>query len=309
MGRIVVIANSKSTRERSAGTWRRVERRLHDVFGDGADIRFTSESVDATRRARAALQDGAPWLAAAGGDGTVQEVVNAFFDAGGRAQYPDIPLSFIPCGTGNDWVRTLGLPSDPAGAVDALARPRDRRVDVGWARFRGLNGLDEERAFLNVAEAGVGARVVRRQKASLGRLDPRLGFMIGALLEGVRYARCPFRLVVDGEKEVETEPLLALIVAGGRYVGAGMHCAPMARLDDGLLEVIALGDVGWFDLIRNLRSFFRGGHLDHPKVRHRSARSIEVSARREVLLQLDGEVVGTLPLAIRVLPGALRVRY
>ena len=117
------------------------------------------------------------------------------------------------------------------------------------------------------------------------------------------------RLVVDEGIPVDAGPTLSLIVACGRYFGAGMNCAPMASPDDGLFEVITLGDFGAAELLFKVRRFFSGTYLSDPKVHHRSVRAIEATSEERVLLEMDGELVGTLPVRIRVLPSALAIRY
>ena len=305
---LLVIANGRFQRGRAGRRWEKVAVRLRELFGSGVEICFTSGVGDATRRAREALQCGVGWLAAAGGDGTINEVVNGYFENGRNIQ-PKTPLSFLPGGSGNDWVRTLCLPTNIGLAVEALVQSRLHIVDVGLARFRGVNGTGAERVFLNVAEAGVGGRLIACQKDIGWLLRSGLGYRLASMTTALFYAPVKYQLIMDGNEVLSARPLLSLIVASGCYFGGGMRCAPMARPDDGLLEVITLGDFGWFEIIRKMKRFFNGDYLRDPKVSHCSVRTLQASSSTRVFLELDGEFAGTLPATFEVLPRALQLRY
>jgi YegS/Rv2252/BmrU family lipid kinase len=308
MAELLVIAHGKLQRGPMLRTWAGASERLRQIFGDRVEIRFTAAPGDATRLAREALRDGVDWLVAAGGDGTIHEVVNGFF-RGPENVGPRASLSFLPCGSGNDWVRTLNIPASTLEAVERLPTSRIRFVDVGFAGYQAQDGSAMERVFLNVAEAGVGGRVVTHMKEGLFPALGGVSYRLSTIAAALTGSRPELRLAFDGNPIVSSGPALSLIVAGGRYFGAGMHCAPMARPDDGLLEVITLGDFGRVELLLKARRFFSGSYLDDPKVRHRSVRMIEATSDERVLLEMDGELVGTLPARIRVLPGALAIRY
>jgi len=305
---LLVIANGRLGKGLARARWQRALDRLRELFGNGVEIYFTKGRGDATRRAREALLAGVGWLAAAGGDGTFHEVVNGYFDRGRNIQ-PKSALSFFPCGSANDWTRTLGVPGSLLASVEALTNSTIHKVDVSLARYQGLSGAAEERVFINVAEAGIGAEVVRRWLSRFRILRSRTAYLLTAVSASLSYVPKRLQLVFDGQTAVATEPLLVLIVAGGRYFGAGIHCAPMAAVDDGLLEVITLGNFSTREIPRQLSNFIRGEYFDHPKVTHRSAKSIEASAGEKVFLELDGELVGSLPFTISILPQALWTRY
>jgi diacylglycerol kinase (ATP) len=305
---LLVIANGRFQRGRNGRRWDRVEVRLRELFGNGVEIRFSSGKGDATRYAREALVAGVGWLAAAGGDGTINEVVNGYFEKDRNIQ-PKSPLSFLPCGSGNDWVRTLGLPIDLLKAVEALAHASPHLVDVGHVRYQGLDGTVEERIFLNIAEAGVGGRMTAGKGVAGWLPSGRLGYHLGSLATALMHRPQCLQLVIDGTTGLATGPILSLIVAGGRYFGGGMHCAPMARPDDGLLETITLGDFGWAEILLKIGSFFSGSYLDDSKVTHRSVHSLEAIGGSMVYLELDGELAGTLPATFTVLRHSLQLRY
>ncbi len=308
MADLLVIANGRFQRGPAGRGWEAVMLRLRQLFGEGVEIKFTARREHATELAREALASGTGWIAAAGGDGTINEVVNGYFEKGQNLR-PGVPLSFLPCGSGNDWARTLGLPPDILMAVEGLARASLHTVDVGHARFRNFDGSVGERVFLNVAEAGAGGRLVAKRSTGGGYVRRRLGYRLDSLATALAHPAQNFRLIIDGSTETDSGPILSLIVAGGRYFGGGMHCAPMARPDDGYFEVITLGDFGWAEILTKIATFFSGTYIRDRKVTHRSVSSLEASSDGEVYLEMDGELAGTLPAAFTVLPLALQLRY
>ncbi len=308
MNELLVVAHGKLRHGSAGRIWARAESRLKEIFGNDVEIRYTAGAGDAVRLTRAALKAGSDWIAAAGGDGTTHEVVNGFFD-GSRNIRPTAALSFIPCGSGNDWARTLGIPLSAVDAASALPGSHVRPVDVGQVTYTKPDGSRTERIFLNVAEAGVGGELVSRMNSRGAIARSRIGYRLGTIEVALTYPRPRLNLALDGAPAISAGPVLSLIVAGGQYFGAGMKCAPTASPDDGLLEVVVIGDFGAVELLRKIHRFFSGTHLSEPKIFHASARSVEVSSDSQVLLELDGELVGALPASFRVLPGVLAVRY
>ncbi|HYK89596.1 MAG TPA: YegS/Rv2252/BmrU family lipid kinase [Acidobacteriota bacterium] len=303
---LIVIANGKYQSGPAAVRWGRAEVRLRETFGDRVEISYTSHPGDGRRLSREALLHGAAWLAAAGGDGTIHEVVNGFFDEC-RNISPEARLSFVPCGNGNDWIRTLGLPSGGPDAVDSLARGHTRQVDVGYAEFRNLLGKSEGRIFINIAEAGLGAKVLENLNQRSGLVRTPRSYVAAALAASFAYSPRTLKLALEGGTFFASEPLLSLIVANGRYFGAGMKCAPMARPDDGCLEVIAVGNFARMEILLYLPSFIRGTYLGKTKVKHYSVSSVDLASEERILFELDGELAGALPANIRILPQALRL--
>ncbi len=305
---LLVIANGRFQRGLAASRWDRAIARLREIFGNRIEIQFTSRRGEGTLLARRALKDGVGWLAAAGGDGTIHEVVNGYFDHAGNL-HPKSPLSFLPCGRGNDWLRTLGASTNLFEMIEDLVRARVYHVDVGYARFMNLEGEMAEEMFINIAEAGMGANALARLErgAILKRLP--IPYLASAVIAALNYSPRRLQMILDGRTAISTEPLLSLIAANGCYFGAGMHCAPMARPDDGLLEVISIGDFGKTEIILSLPRFISGTYLGKRRIKHLSVKTIELSCAEKMLLELDGEPVGTLPATLGILPRALQLRY
>ncbi len=251
----------------------------------------TTGSGQATVLAREALRAGYKTVIAVGGDGTVNEVANGFFDEQHRIINPEARFGLIPCGSSNDLARTLGQTSIRA-ATEVVLGGRCRPMDVGRVTCYGPGQERVTRHFLNVADLGMGGQTVRRM-----RTLPRLGnstimFLVAACLAVLSHRDVAARVCIDGDNEIAVE-LAILVVANARYFGGGMFIAPAARVDDGLADILWLGGARRRRLLLELMPrLYRGTHIGRPGVFHDTARTITVRTEGELLIQVDGELIG-----------------
>ena len=243
------------------------------------------------------------YLIAVGGDGTVNEVANGALQSG-----VDLPtLGILAYGTANDLVRTLGLRGDVDELVTLLASDRRQAIDVGSIRYRDAEGSEQSRYFLNAADIGIGAEVVRH-------LNNRQRF-VGSNLHYLRSIIASLRAYQHRELSVRSNTgldwrgrSLALVAGNGRYFGSGLCVAPGARLDDGELFVTLVGDASTWDFMRNLSRLKRGTPLNHPEVHYYQARSLTVEHRDQVApVEVDGELLGYTPVQIDLIPRRLEI--
>jgi len=265
---------------------------------------MTSGPGDAIELTRRAVQASVPTLVAAGGDGTIHEVVNGFFDSG-LAIPTSTRLGILPMGTGGDFRRTFSIPLDPQAAARVLHAARTRRIDTGKLTCALPSGARHTRMFVNIADAGVGGDVVNRVNRSGKRLGGDLTFKLAVIRSLLAWTNKPMRVVVDGE--LAEGVCQSVVVANCQYFGSGMQMAPMAVPDDGLFDVIVIGDVGRFFSITRLEAIRKGEHLrdGDPRLHVLRGRSIQVESPQEVLLDVDGEQPGMLPATFEVVPGSI----
>jgi YegS/Rv2252/BmrU family lipid kinase len=257
------------------------------------DLHLTSRPGEGTDVARQFALDGAAVVIAVGGDGTIHEVANGLL-ASGR----DVPLGLVPSGHGSDFVRTAGIPKSVEEAVARACGGTTRRIDVGLATFDDGTA----RHFLNVAGLGFDAEVAQRVlKTRLpGSTLPYLVAVAGAL---ARYQNIAIDAEADGE--AISEIAVFVVVANARYFAGGLQIAPMAAVDDGLLDFAVIGDFAKVELLRQVPSVYRGRHVNHPKFFHRRAKSIRIETAQPARIQVDGELAGSAPVTFTVVPGAL----
>lgn len=250
--------------------------------------------------ARQALADGASRLVVVGGDGSINEVAN------GIAGRDGVELGIIPRGTGWDFARSLGIPHDVRDAVEVARDGRARAIDLGRASFRSWAGAEETAYFANVASAGMSGAVARRANNTPKALGGKASYLWATLAVFARWRNGELTVTVDDERR--SAIMSDVIVANGPYLGGGMKMCPQASLDDGLLDVLLIGDVTKRDLALTLPKIYRGTHLPHPKAELLRGASVSVEASERMPIQLDGEQPGTTPARFGVVPGVLRVR-
>lgn len=309
-----VIVNPRSQNGALGSAWPDLARVVRREWGPFETL-MTQAPGDATRLARTALRAGCDLVVAVGGDGTVHEVANGFFE-GDCPIRPGAALGVLPFGTGGDFRRSLGVPREIAAAARVLFGGTRRAIDVGRLEFAqggrgGARGHRGHRIFVNIASFGIGGEVDRIVNASSKALGGRVSFLLGTARAALRYRNQKVRLVFDGNDDTAlTAVINNVAVANGRYFGGGMHIAPGASLDDGKFDVVILGDLTRLDLVLSGRRVYSGTHIGMPKVSHRRAMRLDASPvdpADEVLLDVDGEAPGALPASFTLLPGALSV--
>nr|HEX4313723.1 diacylglycerol kinase family protein [Kofleriaceae bacterium] len=303
--RTTVIINPKSQGGRLGKRWRELAEQIGRVFP--FDEAMTAGPGDATRLVREALRGGAERIVAVGGDGTVNECVNGFFeDGGGAAIAPEATLGVIPFGTGGDFRRTLVLPTEAAAAARAIANGPRAKIDVGRVTFATAGGGTATRMFANISSFGSSGVIVRLVNAS-GKKFGALSFALATVRGTMSYDNQRVALTFDGGERVEAT-INTVAVANGKYFGGGMKVAPDAQIDDGAFDVVCLGDLTFGEILTSGRKIYSGAHVAMPKVSVRRARVVEAAPIEPggvVELDVDGEAPGRLPAKFEVVPNAL----
>ena len=304
MAGTLVIANPRSANGSTARSWPNIERRLRAAV-PGLHVAFTERPNHATDLAREGAASHER-IIVVGGDGTTNEVMNGLL-ADDRPVNADLVLAIIPRGTGADFVRTMGIPHDLDAAVQRLTTGTAREVDVGKARYRGPDGSERTRYFINEAEVGMGAAVCEEVNRGSKRLG-RLSFVRGIISTSFRYRSQPVLLSVDGSPAEEIL-LRNVWIANGRFSGGGIRSAPRAQPDDGLLDVVRILDLSLWEQLLSIRRLRSGAFVDDPKVAYVTARRVEVQPAGPVALpvETDGEPIGTIPASFEVLERRLKV--
>jgi YegS/Rv2252/BmrU family lipid kinase len=278
-----------------------LRRTMEDV-----EVRFTTARGSATDIVRSAVEAGADDVTIVGGDGTVNEAVNGLVKDDALVR-TGVRLTIVPVGSGCDYAKTLGLPAGLESLPRILASDRFREVDIGRAVFRNMEGSMETRYFANILEAGAGGAVVDKVNRSSKVLGGRVAFMWAIFTTLPSYKNRLVEVTVDDEV-VAREKMNSVIVANGRYYGSGLRPAPRAEVDDGLFDVVLFGDIGLGEALRNLGKLRRGEHIHHPKVDYFRGSRVSVDSDEIILAEMDGELVGTLPMEVTILHRLLKVR-
>lgn len=259
--------------------------------GHGIALRTErTRSLDHARELVSAAADAGDAVVTLSGDGLIGCA------AGVLRGRQDALLGTLPGGRGNDFVRVLGLPRDPVAAAHALPRCEVRPLDVG-----DVAGA----TFIGIASLGFDSDANRIANAAPSALGP-FAYVYGALRALAAYRPATFTLTLDGGEVIERRAF-TVAAANSKAYGGGMYLAPGAELDDGLLDVIVVGDMTRRHFVKGLPKVFKGVHVDEPEVEVRRARSVEIRADRPFDVYADGDPIGATPVTISCVPRAVPV--
>jgi YegS/Rv2252/BmrU family lipid kinase len=301
-GQTVFLVNPASANGATAKRWPALERQARD-FGLEPEVAHSAGPGGLAELARQAADDGAALVVAVGGDGTVHEVANGLLTST-RTPLPD--LGIIPRGTGDDFVRALGI---PAAEIDALTILRDghvRELDAGRVTYRSPAGEEAVSYFVSMAGVGMSGAVARKLNTTSKALGGRIAGLAATFSVFSRWTNVPLRLTVGSEHR--EGPMEDVLVGNTEFHNGGMRLCPGALPDDGLFDVLLIGNVTKVDLARNLHKLYRGTFLPHPRAELLRGSTVTVESDEPLPIELDGEQPGTTPVTFEVVPKALRIR-
>jgi YegS/Rv2252/BmrU family lipid kinase len=284
---------------------------VRSAVGDHDHV-FTERPLHAEDLTRRALRNGCDLVVAVGGDGTINEVVNGFFETPLPGDPPrpvrkGAALGILPRGTGGDLRRTLGLDPDLRKCGPRLGGAR-KPIDVGRVDFVRDDGTPGARYFVNVGEAGVGSEVVTLANRGSKVLGGKLTFTIASLRALAGWKDVAVRWSLDGGPFEDGE-VTTFAVANGRYFGGGMQVAPGALIDDGLFAITIWRGYGLSDFVLKSGSMYDGSHVKFSGTRTLTARTVRLEpgarSRAPIGIEVDGEPIGRLPATFSIVPGAL----
>ena len=254
-------------------------------------VLYTEYPGHATELGRRAYADGHRLIVAVGGDGTMRETALALVQT-------DAVFGLIPCGTGNDFARAIGIPTDPVAAVETIFHGADRKLDAGMAN---------DQVFFNVAGFGFDVDVLDYTEEFKPKCkDGSTAYLRGLLkaLFGLKLRRSTITFE-DGTLE---KNVLLIAAGNGRFFGGGMEVTPNADPADGLLDICIIHDVNFFSALTVLPKFLKGKHLGSRYVTYRKERSCSVMCDPVSRIEVDGERMPGTPVTFRILEKALLMR-
>ena len=284
---LCIIANETSGNGAGAKALKRIEEYLNKKNA-AHRVYLTTEPYQAKELADDAYNSGCTEMICLGGDGTISETVNGL--AGRLAT-----LYFVPCGTGNDFVRMLDLPKDPLEALIAQLNGKRKRIDVGQ-----LN----DRFFLNVSGSGFDVEVLKQADKFKKIGKGILPYLLGILKALFKFKPLSVELIIDGVSEKKKITIIS--VGNGRYFGGGMKAVPNAIFDDGLFDVVIADKLGKLSILRLLKKFISGKHISLPCVNELRCRELTINCPG-MTLEADGELMQADTVHYEILPGALEI--
>ena len=271
--------------------------KLFESFHVHAQFVMTNTAVELESSAQTAISQGQRVLFAMGGDGTFQVLANAAFGA-------EVLLGVLPVGGGNDFAAALGLPDDPVKAAEASLRGKPRFVDLVRVR------IAEGRTRLYAGGGGIGldAEAARYASGAYRWLPGRLRYIASALRALVGFVPIEVRIDFPGSDLTswEAKALLVAVLNSPTY-GAGLRLAPGAALDDGLLEIVMIEDIGTLGILRLVPQLMGSGELRTSRVKRWRMNQVRLTTLKPSVFHGDGEIFGSTPVEIEVVPGAVKV--
>jgi len=300
MARMRVIVNPAAGAGKTGKKWPKIMVLLKSL---GLDFEHdvTEAPGHAMELAKSAVGKGYELVVSVGGDGTIHEIVNGLYEAGGSA---DVAVGIVNTGTGADYIRTIGVPRRYKEACQCLLSPGRRTVDLGVVEYT-RDGQPKKRLFVNFAGIGFDAEVVRATTEKFKALGDMPSYLMGLFSTLMSYENRDVSIIVDGEHGERR--VCTVLLNNGRYAGGGMMPAPNADPGDGFFDVVIIDNITKPDLIVSIPRIYRGTHLTHPKVTLMRAREVEIRPKLVSAVQADGELLGETPVSFSVVPAALKV--
>ena len=297
--RTVFLVNPASAAGSTGKRWPEIAHRAA-ARGLEGDALISERAGQLSALAADAVAAGATRIVVVGGDGSVNEVVNGVADAKG------VELAVIPRGTGWDFVRTFDIPRDLDRAIDVALSGTVREIDLGVASYRTWAGEEARMLFANVASAGISGAIAQRANESSKALGGKVSYYWATLAVFFGWQTGEMQVTVDGESR--SGRMIDAMICNGRYLGGGMMMCPEAEPDDGVFDVLLIGDVTKRDLAFVLPKTYKGRHLPHPRLELLRGSTVTVDAEEPLPIELDGEQPGTTPVRFEIRPRALRLR-
>ncbi len=302
-GKMLLIANPTAGRGRHpvlppllrAISERELEFEVVETRGPGHAIALARDAV---------TERGLRMVVAVGGDGTIHEVVNGLVDPEDGPRAEGVALGIVPGGSGSDFCRTFGIPRDPERLAKHLDGDVVYPVDAGRIEYIGRDGRPTRRVFANITEIGFGADVTDRANGMPRQLGGTK-YAISTLFSLRRLQ--PTNATVTVDHTSVSEPMSWIIVANGQFFGGNTHIAPRALPDDQTFNV-QVWRGGRKELFEPLTKTRTGEHLTSPNVREYQSGRVVIDADQPMLIEADGEVLGTTPATLDIIPKALNIK-
>lgn len=307
MEKVHVIVNPYSARGKTEYRWENIKSVIKHYFAEFKYI-FTEKPNQATEIAREILSDGYNLIIGIGGDGTLNEITNGFFSGRTKKIINDeASLGIIPSGTGSDFIRFLRIPRDFNKSVELIKNSKKKKIDIGKITFPGSGSAKKDRYFINIADFGLGADVVKKLSEVPESKRGPMSYYSGLLSTIKNYKSKYVNITINDEKKISGKYLIGAVANGGIF-GGGMIIAPDAQIDDGYFDLVLVKEMKKFEIIRNTHHLYRGTIINHPKVEVHRVRKLEVTSTEDTSLEFDGEMGGNIPARFEIIEKVLNFR-
>lgn len=289
MHKVGFIVNKKARKKES---FYKAFNSIKREFNFGFNILETSGPGGGISLAKAFCNDGYSHIIAVGGDGTLNETVNGVIGSGGTAK-----IGALPYGTANDFKNSMGLPNNLKELAQAIKNNWATTIKTGIVHYHTYDKTPSTRYFINIADLGIGADVVRRVDKARKRPGPNLTFMSAILQAFFTFKNV--QLTCQTGEWKWAEKANSVVIANGKYFGSGLCIAPDADPKSENFQIVLTGDVSVKDYLKNLLALKKGKRIKHPLLEYRNAAKIGIiSNEHPCAIECDGEFLGYTPVSI-----------
>lgn len=285
--KIMAVVNPEAAGGKAAKIWLKKSEFFKKEFNNFDEI-YTEMAGDAVGIARKAVEEGYDYIMSVGGDGTVNEIINGMLSS----KKKKTKLIIYPLGTGSDLSRALNLPHNIEEFIALVKRENSKSIKAVEAEFLNHQQQREKRYFLNIADCGMGAAVVKKLNKSRKTIDGSLSYLVKIFQTLFNYQNIEMKIEADNNLIYQGK-LNSAIIAHGNYFGGGIKIAPEADLFSDKLNLVLLKDFSKLGIILNLIKGYKGNHLNHPLVESYLVDKIKISAAEKAELEVDGESIGS----------------
>lgn len=277
------------------------KKEIHRLFDAEfwVSVAITNGNGNAIALSKKAAIEGTDYLIAAGGDGTMSEVVNGIMLVE-KEKRENLIVGLYPLGSGNDFSRTMKLSKKLNDLYELIKQNSVMKIDIGKLEYKKMNGEDGIRFFNNIADIGLGAEVAKRVNEGKKIYGPNFDFFKATLLGFINYKRK--NLKIESRDFNWSGSLLILCLSNGKYFGSGLCIAPHAKVNDGKFSITLAGNVSLFDYLKNIFKIRSGKFIQHPELYYKELESCTIEPVGEpCLIEADGEMIGKIPLKAEIL--------
>ena len=324
----VLIVNPNSSSGLTGKGWNDLYPQIKNVLDDNLKVAWTKKPGDGSMLTRQFLKQGFKKVIAIGGDGTLNEVANGFFEepvgihsdktngpAGStplKPINPDAIMGVVPAGTRNVLAKSLGLPEGIVECCKNFVVGKPKKIDTVYATVtsQGDPSSTTSRICLNAAEMGIAAEIIERSKKVREVVNSRIVSTITSIAATLpTYQSNECEISIDDNRKKFAIKMTMAVVANGQFLGGGFKVAPRASMSDGLLDLVVLKDSGSLKMIDELINMKDGDYKEEDKIVYRQVRKVSLTSKeRDVNVTVDGEPIGILPATFEVIPHALTVK-
>ncbi|MFN8322967.1 MAG: diacylglycerol kinase family protein [Chitinophagales bacterium] len=240
------------------------------------------------------------YIISCGGDGTLNETLNGIMQSANR----EVKLGVLPHGSGNDFIKTVQSSDTVEGLRKLIDDHRIRRIDIGLSEYISPHREPAKRYFINITDIGLGGVIAEQLFGSKKFFGPTLTYQYYILKNLITYSPKP--IIIEADSFNYAGRVMNFCAANAKYFGSGLGVSPQSDISDGLLNAIAVGNIGLLDYFKHLPAIKKCLPIQHPEVKYYTAREIKFSSTiRDMPVDMDGEFIGYLPMKVTVIPAAI----